>query len=161
MAGLKACATETLSQGKEIHMIPRRRFIETTALAGALGIAPAAEAQQAPPARVGDTDLRPVVEALSQIRTELAAHRAFAELSPVRDPQRQFLKQNGKLPDFIEVGSDIWFAIHDWHVRWQQPVAVGQDPSGRYYTIGLLRTVVIMRQDLPDRFVGLPYDTPR
>jgi hypothetical protein len=142
-------------------MIPRRRFIETTAFAGALGIAPAADAQQqAPPPRVVDPDLRPVVEALGQIRFELAAQHGFNELSPVRDPLRQFLKQNGKLPDFIEVGSDIWFAVHDWHVRWQQPLNLGQDPAGRY-TIGLLRTIVIMRPDLPERFVGQPYDTPR
>jgi hypothetical protein len=55
------------------------------------------------------------------------------------------------------VGGDVWFAVHDWHVRWQQPLTVGRDPLGRY-TIVLNQTAVIMRPDSLANFVGIPYD---
>ena len=143
-------------------MIPRRHFIgSTSTLAGALGIPPADDAEaQTASAQRGDPELRPIVDALDRVASELRLQRGFSEITAVRDAQKAFLKTNGKLPDFIEVGTDIWFAIHDWHVRWQQDLNLGQDANGRY-TILLLRTAVILRQDMTDRFIGLPYDTAR
>lgn len=143
-------------------MIPRRQFIgSSSTLAGALGILPAeAPEGEQPSAQRVDPELRPIVEALDRVAFELRLQRGFSEITAVRDAQKAYLKGNGKLPDFIEVGADIWFAIHDWHVRWQQDLNLGQDANGRY-TILLLRTVVILRQDMPERFVGQPYDTVR
>ena len=151
----------TLS-GEGDSMIPRRRFIGGSAtLAGALGTLATAdvEVDAASPQRV-DPDLRPVVDALDRLRDELRQQRGFAEILPVRDAQRVFLRANGKLPDFIEVGADVWLAIHDWHVRWQQPLQLGRDVSGRH-TVLLLQTVVILRPDVPVTFMGLPYDASR
>jgi hypothetical protein len=143
-------------------MIPRRHFIgRSSTLAGALGFLPAEEAEgQTPTAQRVEPELRPIVDALDRLALELRLQRGFAEIGPVRDAQRLFLRQNGKLPDYIEVGADTWFAIHDWHVKWQQDLNLGLDASGRY-TLLLLRTIVILRQDLPDRYVGQPYDTVR
>jgi hypothetical protein len=68
----------------------------------------------------------------------------------------KFLAANGKFPDCIEVGADVWWALHDWHVRWQQPITLGRDPIGRY-TILLMQTIVIMRPESKNA-IGVPYD---
>ena len=143
-------------------MIPRRRFIGTSStLAGVLGILPEEDAEaQTTSAQRRVPELRPVVDALDRMALELRQQRTFSDLVLVRDAQKAFLKANGKLPDFIEVGATIWFAIHDWHVKWQQPINLGRDASNRY-TILLLGTLVILRPDMPDIFMGLPYDAIR
>jgi hypothetical protein len=86
----------------------------------------------------------------------LRNERLFTELIAVREAQVRFLAANGKFPDFIEVGTDVWWALHDWHIRWQQPITLGRDAIGRY-TILLMQTIVIMRPDMKDS-IGLPYD---
>jgi hypothetical protein len=137
-------------------MIARRELLSGSALGGWLGGARAAAgADPAPQDRI---DLGGVVKSLEALRGELAQIRNSPEIADVREQQKQFLRQAGKLPDFIEVGVDIWFDAYDWHVRNQLPPAVGRDAAGRY-TISLLDTVLIMRADLPSaRFIGVPYD---
>ena len=68
-----------------------------------------------------------------------------------------FLRGNGKLPDYIEVGTGLWFAAHDWHIRWQQPITMGRDAIGRV-TLLLLSTLLMLRHDAQGNFMSLPYD---
>ena len=135
-------------------MIGRRRMLGTGALglAGALTAATDADAGQRP-----DVDLERVVRAIGELRDALREQRAFGEIGAVRTAQQTFMRTNGKLPDYVEVGMDVWFAVHDWHVRWQLPPAIGRDPAGRY-TIRLMETTVILRLDAQPGFVGIPYD---
>jgi hypothetical protein len=144
-------------------MIPRRGVLGTAALA-ALGIVAGrakpeassdggAAADQQLPERSVDR----ITEAIAALRLELRTQRQFTELDAIRDVQKQFLRANAKFPDFIEVGSDLWFAVHDWHVRWQQPLTLGRDGLGRY-TILLNATTVIMRTDSADNYLGQGYD---
>ena len=91
------------------------------------------------------------------MRAEIARQYTFWEITAVRDQLRTFLRANGKFPDFIETGADIWQQVYDWHVRFQQPIALGRTPEGRY-TILLLATSVVMRPDMAPGFIGLPYD---
>ncbi len=137
-------------------MIARRELLSGTALGGLLGAGRAAEAGDgAPQDRM---DLSGVVKALEALRATLIDTRTFSEIADVRDRQKQYLRQAGKLPDFIEVGVDVWFDVYDWHVRNLQPATIGRDAVGRY-TIGLMETVLIMRPDLPSaRYIGVPYD---
>lgn len=95
--------------------------------------------------------------AIADLRAELHSQRQFLELDPIRDAQKTFLRSNGKFPDYIEVGTDVWLAVHDWHIRWQQPMTLARDASGRY-TILLNPTLVVMRTDLLGGYVGQPYD---
>jgi hypothetical protein len=101
--------------------------------------------------------LEEVVNAVRGVRDEIARQNTFWEISGVRDPLRAFLRANGKFPDFIETGADIWQQVYDWHVRFQQPISLGRTPEGRY-TILLLATTVVMRPDMAPGFIGLPYD---
>ena len=61
------------------------------------------------------------------------------------------------MPDFIDVGSDLWFAAYDWHVRWQQPITIARDAMGRT-TLALLQTALVLRPDSAANYLSLPYD---
>jgi hypothetical protein len=136
-----------------------------TMLGGALSaLAGGAAASEAAPSAaepaVQDAErvrLEEVAKAVRDVRDEIAYQYTFWEITAIRDQVRTFLRANGKFPDFIEAGTDIWQQVYDWHVRFQQPIALGRTPEGRY-TILLLATTVVMRTDLPPGFVGLPYD---
>jgi hypothetical protein len=98
-----------------------------------------------------------VAEAIVTLRTELREERQFTELASIRSAQKQFLRANGKLPEFIDVGADVWFEVYDWHVRWQHPLAEGRDGQGRL-TLAVNQTLVVLRPDVQGNHVGLPYD---
>lgn len=135
-------------------MVPRRQVM----LGGVLGAVAAASAGAEPAAqRGGDLDVSPIVQALDRIRNTIQNQHDFVEIGLVRDAQKTFLRVNGKLPDFIEVGSDVWFGAHDWHIRWQQPLNLGRDAAGRY-TLLLFQTLLILRVEMPGNYVGIPYD---
>ena len=142
-------------------MIPRRNLLAGGALAGALAAALEGEAAAAEPvagaAEVSDAAVDRVARAISGIENEVRTQRQFTEIAAVRDAQKTFLRGNGKFPDFIDVGLDVWLAAHDWHVRWQQPLSLGRDAQGRY-TLTLLGTTLVMRIDATANFVGIPYD---
>ena len=87
----------------------------------------------------------------------LTLFRQFNEIAPIRAAQKTYMRSNGKLPDFIEVGSDVWFQVYDWHVRWQHPLEQGRDAQGRL-TMAMNNTLIILRPDALGNFVGLPYD---
>jgi hypothetical protein len=135
-------------------MIPRRDLLGSGLVGGVLGAFAGPEAQ-----RAGDTmDTTQIVRALNDLRSEVRNQRQFGEIAAVREAQVTFLRSNGKLPDFIDVGTDIWFAVHDWHVRWQQPLNITRDASGRL-TLLLLSTLLILRTEVQGSYMSLPYDT--
>jgi hypothetical protein len=144
--------------------VHRRSVITGTVLGGALSaLTTPAEAAgneaggQASDRLASDRLVEDIAKAVRDVRNEIAHQYTFWEIAAVRDQQRTFLRANGKFPDFIEVGSDVWQQVYDWHVRFQQPIALGRTAEGRY-TILLLATTVVMRPDMAAGFVGLPYD---
>jgi hypothetical protein len=142
-------------------MVKRRDLLGGGVLGGLLAglsgdTAEAGDAQQRPRQQQMD-DFTGVVEAIDKLRQEVAAGRAFTEIAAVREAQRIFLRSNHHLPGFIEVGTTPWFNAYDWHVRWQQPLNLGRDPLGRY-TLIFQGTTLIMRSDMPENFMSLPFD---
>lgn len=136
----------------------RRRDILSTGLLSALMGASMAAAGGAQPSGQGnERALERVVEAITELKNELRDERQFPEIAPIRAAQKTYLRSNGKLPDFIDVGSDIWFQVYDWHVRWQHPLEQGRDVQGRL-TMAMNGTQVVLRPDALGNFVGLPYD---
>lgn len=144
-------------------MIPRRSLVTGGVLGGVLSALAAGDDANAEPAAaaaaadVTDQSVQRVVQAIEDLRNEVRSLRAFTDIAPVRDAQLTFLRASGKFPDYIEVGAAVWFAAHDWHVRWQQPMSLGRDNLGRY-TIVLNQTVLIMRTDAVASFISVPYD---
>lgn len=144
-------------------MIDRRQLITVSGLLGAL--APPADAgapagggafgagQSLSPQGVQD-----IVNALKDIRTAIAVGPSFTEIMPVRTRQMDFVKAQGKFPDFIDVGIDVWYAVYDWHVRLQQQLVLGRDAVGRY-TLMLGFTALVLRPDAVANFISTPYDS--
>lgn len=135
----------------------RRQWI-TGSIVGALGgvgVVGAGSAQAS--AQGNERAIERVGDAIQALRTEWRDERQFPELAPIRAAQKSHLRSNGKFPDFLDVGVDVWFQVHDWHVRWQHPMAQGRDAQGRL-TLQLQGTQIILRPDALANFVGLPYD---
>jgi hypothetical protein len=141
----------------EIAMVARREMLGGGILGGVLGALAEPEAAQRSGGAGNDLDTERIVRALNDLRTELRNQRVFTELAGVRDAQVTFLRQNGKLPDFIDVGTDIWFTVYDWHIRWQQPLNISRDASGRM-TLLLFATQLILRPEVDRNYISLPYD---
>lgn len=137
-------------------MIPRRDLVTGAILGGVAAAAPTADAAGAEP-QASDQAIERVASAISQLRTELRDQYAFDEIEVVRRVQKQFLRANGKMPDYLDIGMDVWFAVHDWHVRWQQPLTLGRDQQGRL-TVLLMGTTLVLRSDQAGNFLGIPYD---
>ncbi len=133
-------------------MIDRRHMLSGGVMGGVVGAFAGAEAQ-----RSDSRDAAEVVRALNELRDEIRSQRAFGEIRAIRDAQITFLRSNNKLPDYIEVGSGHWFAAYDWHVRWQQPLTISRDVTGRL-TLLLLSTQLILRPDAEGTFMSLPFD---
>lgn len=135
-----------------------RMLLATGVLAGVisvLGAPSGGEAAQASAA--SDQGLERVARAIGELRDELREERQFSEIGSIRSAQKQFLRLNGKLPDFLEVGADVWFQAYDWHVRWHVPAVEGRDPQRRL-TLTMNQTAVILRADVSANYVGPPYD---
>jgi hypothetical protein len=144
-------------------MIPRRGLLGHAMLGGVVGMlagdnaADAASVAATADQQISERAVERIAEAIAQLRAELRTQRLFTEIEGIRDAQKQFLRANAKFPDFIDVGTDLWFAVHDWHVRWQQPLTLGRDGLGRY-TVMLNSTTVIMRAESVSNYMSLPYD---
>ena len=143
-------------------MIPRRQLVTGGVLGGLLGALATADDADATPIAAGGADVTEatvlkIAQAIADLRDEVLRLKSFPEIVQVRETQLTYLRVNGKFPDFIEVGTSVWFGVHDWHVRWQQPMSLGRDSVGRY-TIALNQSVLIMRADAAPTFIGVAYD---
>src|SRR5262245_35308386 len=143
-------------------MIPRRNLVTGGLVGGVLGALAGDDAAEAAPtaaaaADVNDEMVSKIVTAIAGLRTELQGLKGFPEIAPIRDIQITHLRANGKLPDYIEVGTTLWYSVHDWHIRWQQPLNIGRDNTGRY-TLLFGQTYLIMRLDAAPSYLGVPYD---
>jgi hypothetical protein len=115
--------------------------------------APAAAAQ------AGDDEVsREVRELRRTIETNFT--RPWTSIARIREAQRIWLRANHRYPDFIEIGVDVWDALYDWHVRFQQPLSMNRMTDGRYVIAFMFTTFVLRPEQDPD-YVGPPYDDRR
>jgi hypothetical protein len=104
-----------------------------------------------------------VAKALGEIRDELRrVHNACdgpgcPAVDTIRSQQRIYFKGQGKFPDYIDVGIEIWERLNDWHVTNRLPVQVVRMSDGRYGMVFQLTTLVL-RHDMTNNYVGLGYD---
>ena len=143
-------------------MIPRRNLVTGGLVGSVLGALGAGDEVEAAPAAAAGADVTDemvakIVAAIAGLRTEVQGLKSFPEIAPVRDAQMTHLRATGKFPDYIDVGTNLWFAVHDWHIRWQQPLTLGRDTLGRY-TLLFGQTTLIMRVEAIPAFIGVPYD---
>jgi len=139
-------------------MIDRRQVLTMGGLLGVLAPGGAPEAGVGGGvAQMSDRAAQDVINAIRSVADQMSARQSFSEILPVRKSQADFLRANGKFPDFIDVGLDVWMAIHDWHVRMLQPLVLNRDATGRY-TLMLGFTALVLRQEAVPGFIGIPYD---
>jgi hypothetical protein len=145
-------------KGEEYAMIDRRQLLTVGGLIGAL--VPEGEATASEMGQMSDRQASDLVSALKNISSAVglvAAQQSFDPILPVRARQVDYLKANGKFPDFIDVSPDVWMAAYDWHVRLQQPLTIGRDAAGRY-TLLLGFSTLVLRPDVAANFISAPYD---
>ena len=136
-------------------MIDRRGLLTVGGLFGVM--VPAGEGAAPAQGPLSERATQEIVTALNGIKLAIAAPQAFTEIAQVRIRQFDYLKAQGKFPDFIEVGTDVWTAVYDWHVRFLQPMTLGRDGNG-HYTIMLGFTTLIMRPEAVATLIGPPFD---
>ena len=69
------------------------------------------------------------------------------------------MRSNGKFPDYIDVGTDVWQQVYDWHVRFQQATSAWRGRRTDATRIVLLATDgCSCDPDLAPGFIGMPYD---
>lgn len=142
-------------------MLTRRDLMTGGMFGGAAATAPwAPRADQ----DVSAQDVRRIATSTSTIATELGRSRQeatpegfAAAVSRVREQFAQFLRANGKFPEYCDVGVGVFQDLYDWHVRFQQPLTSGRTPDGRYALV-FQYTQMILRPESEPTFVGLPYD---
>ena len=131
-------------------MIARRAVIGGGVVASLF--APDGVGQQIPERALDD-----MIAALKDIRRSIEAQQDFHDIAPVRARIVEFLRAQMKFPDFMDVGTDPWLAVYDWHVRNVQPIALGRDGNGRH-TMLFMQTMLVLRPDLVPNYIGTPYD---
>jgi hypothetical protein len=140
-------------------MITRRDVVTGSFVAGALGTAPENAAAADPlPQRDGEAN-----SLLTEIRDELRRARPncnvtdCSEVERVRNEQRTFLKSRNKFPDYLEVGAEVWDRLSDWHIEHGLPLQVSRTAEGRY-AFPFFQTMVVLRPDVANTYVGQGYD---
>lgn len=102
-----------------------------------------------------------IIKAINDVQTTIERQfEAGAGVSQIRAQQRQWMRSAQKFPDFIEIGISIWESMHDWHVRFQQPLNVSRAADGRY-VMAFNFTTLILRPDVDPNYVGPAFDGDR
>ena len=78
------------------------------------------------------------------------------DMIDIRQKQRIHFKVNQKLPDFIDVGLTVWEGLYDWHLDNQIPLKVTR--VGDRFEMEIMLIMVVLRHDLGDTQIGIPYD---
>ena len=142
-------------------MVPRRRVLAGAAAGLAATALPGvAEGRTAESQARED---REIVEVLRQILVELRDQASWCGdpgcvfVDRIRQNQKIYFKANGKFPDFVDVGIDVWEKIYDWHVRALQPLNVTRLGDGRL-SMAFMLSALVLRADVSNDFVSVGYD---
>ena len=140
-------------------MITRREVV-TAGVMGTLAAAPAAAAQQDSPA---------ATKALTDINSQLQSIRSVLDTSLrgpglsagfIGDLRERFtvhMKAAGKFPDFMEIGTAVFYDVYDWHVRHNQQIQITRIADQRF-AIQFMFTQLIVRWEQDPRYLGVPFD---
>jgi hypothetical protein len=146
-------------------MVERREVMGGGLIAGMAALLTPAPAP-APAAAQGNDDGERIVRAVNDLEQSVRREFEILRAGPwrvvdlIREQQRNWLRATQKYPDFIEVGVAVWESLHEWHVRYQQPLNVARQTDGRY-AMAFMFTTILLRPELQPEYVSLPYDTPR
>jgi hypothetical protein len=135
-------------------MVDRRQLLKTAMFGGFAARPDTADAPAQ--AALPERQAREIVDVLKGVSKAIDTAHSFTEIAEVRLRQVAFLRAEGRFPDFIDVGIDVWMGVYDWHIKHGLPVPIGRDASNRY-TIMLLATTLVLRPDMVPSLIGTPY----
>ena len=107
-----------------------------------------------------------VIRALKEIHVELQRLGGVVDnttrvtggyLSAIRERFTVHLRAAGKFPDFMEIGTDPFYEVYDWHVRHQQQIQITRISEQRF-AIQWMFTQLIVRFEVESKFLGVPFD---
>jgi hypothetical protein len=137
-----------------------RRDVIAGGVVGSLAGASVSQAEQQQPEMVGS--IRQIEQHLEDLQDSF--DRAFNTnslsigfIAKLREVFEQFLRSNGKFPDFCDVGAAVFYDVYDWHIRNRQQLVVLKQADNRY-TIQFMFTTLILKFENQQNFVGYPYD---
>ena len=133
-------------------MVDRRHLLKT-AMLGGFAARPDSTSDQSQSER----QTQEIVEGLRSLSRAIESSHSFTEIAEIRLRQISFLRAEGKFPDMIDVGVDVWMGVYDWHIKHGLPATLGRDGSNRY-TIMLMATALVLRPDFVPTHIGTPYE---
>ena len=143
-------------------MLSRRELI-TAGVAGSLSSNPAAAATstavEQDTTREGQREIaRAIGDVEDALRDGLLGPSLSAgHVGKIRGLMEQYLRSNGKFPDYFEVGSIVFLELYDWHIRHRQQLIVTRQPDNRYM-LQFMFSNVILRPEQDPTYIGNPYD---
>ena len=123
----------------------------------------------APTDTVQSRDDGEAVRALKDIKGELESVSTAVEnglvgpglsagaIGRIRERFTTHLRSAGKFPDFMEIGTNPFYDVYDWHVRHQQQIQIVRMNDQRF-AIQFMFTQLIVRWEQDQNFLGVPYD---
>ncbi len=78
-------------------------------------------------------------------------------IGDIREKFTIHLRSSGKFPDFMEIGTNPFYDVYDWHIRHNQPVQIVRISEQRF-AIQFMFTQLIVRWEQDPRYLGQPYD---
>ena len=142
-------------------MISRREVVT----AGVLG----SFAASAAPADAAQNNDAAVKAALSAIEDQLKEMNTTLDrglvgpgvgagaIGRIRERLTTHLRSAGKFPDFMEVGTNLFYDVYDWHVRHAQQIQITRIADQRF-AIQFMFTQLIVRWEQDANYLGVPFD---
>jgi hypothetical protein len=150
-------------------MISRREVVTAGVLGtGVLGTLSNA-AMAAPGEAQGGQGDAAVQTMLGQIRQELLQMKgildtglrqpslSYGAISDIRERLTVHLRSSGKFPDYMEIGTAIFYDVYDWHVKNGQQIQIVRIADQRF-AIQFMFTQLVVRWEQDRNFLGQPYD---
>ena len=139
-----------------------RRDVMAGSLLGTLATtgAEAAAAEQDSTAGVAQLrEIRTQLDNIRQILNDALIRPSVANgrIGQVRNQLETYLRTNGKFPDYLEIGMNVFMDVYDWHVKYQQPLQLNRTTDNRM-VIRFMLTQLILRHEQETNYIGTPYD---
>ena len=116
-----------------------------------------AEAQQRNAVQGSDTAVEQDLHEIRDAIRDLRGLTGSSYLAQIQERQHLHFKLNQKFPNYIDIGLQVWERLTLWHFENQIPLKATRTPDGRM-EMELLFTTLVLKADVPDSFVGNPYD---
>ena len=145
-------------------MISRREVVTAGVLGTLVGASAPVEAVEQETAEAkalteGFRNLQKSIDDLKRVVEDgtLKNSTSLGLIGNVRAKMEQFLKANGKFPNYVEIGTAVFYDVYDWHVKHQQQIQIMRLAEDRM-AIQFMFTQLILRWENVPTYVSEPYD---